>query len=146
MSTRAAHNLTELAATLVARENNRVLSFSQSPIPRFKIRSKPKLKMIKVCRGTTFERRGNNVKHVNDFYLKAKARIWPCLSYVCNIRSTADGQNNYLTVMCSSSEAGSYLRLIDFVYHSTLGLRAIKRRRRMGTHRCLNSSSLTYYS
>jgi len=23
--------------------------------------------------------------------------------------------------MCSGSEAGSYLRLIDFVYHSTLG-------------------------
>ena len=27
--------------------------------------------------------------------------------------------------MCSSSEAGSYLRFIDFVYHSTLGLRVI---------------------
>ena len=26
------------------------------------------------------------------------------------------------------SEAGSYLRLIDFVYHSTLGLRVIKKR------------------
>ena len=30
---------------------------------------------------------------------------------------------------CSGSEAGSYLRLIDFVYHSTLGLRAIKKKR-----------------
>ena len=29
--------------------------------------------------------------------------------------------------MCSGSEEGSYLRLIDFVYHSTLGLRVIKR-------------------
>jgi len=29
----------------------------------------------------------------------------------------------YFTEMCSGSEAGSYLRLIDFVYHSTLGLR-----------------------
>ena len=29
--------------------------------------------------------------------------------------------------MCSASEAGSYLRLIDFVYHSTLGLRVIKK-------------------
>ena len=29
--------------------------------------------------------------------------------------------------MCSGSEAGSYLRLIDFVYHSTLGLRVIKK-------------------
>ena len=30
--------------------------------------------------------------------------------------------------MCSGSEAGSYLRLIDFVYHSTLGLRVIKKK------------------
>jgi len=29
--------------------------------------------------------------------------------------------------MCSGSEAGSYSRLIDFVYHSTLGLRVIKK-------------------
>ena len=29
--------------------------------------------------------------------------------------------------MCSGSEAGSYLRLIDFVYLSTLGLRVIKK-------------------
>jgi len=34
--------------------------------------------------------------------------------------------------MCSGSEAGSYLRLIDFVYHSTLGLRVIKKKRRKG--------------
>jgi len=39
-------------------------------------------------------------------------------------------ENNYLTDMCSGSDAGSYLRLIDFVYHSTLGLRVIKKRRR----------------
>ena len=32
----------------------------------------------------------------------------------------------YFTEMCSGSEAGSYLRLIDFEYHSTLGLRARK--------------------
>jgi len=32
--------------------------------------------------------------------------------------------------MCSSSEAGSYLGLIDLVYHSTLGLRVIKKKRR----------------
>ena len=31
--------------------------------------------------------------------------------------------------MCSGSEAGSYLRLIDFVYHSTLGLRALKKKK-----------------
>ena len=32
-------------------------------------------------------------------------------------------QSFHLTEMCSGSEAGSYLRLIDLVYHSTLGLR-----------------------
>ena len=32
--------------------------------------------------------------------------------------------------MVVGSEEGSYLRLIDFVYHSTLGLRVIKKRRR----------------
>ena len=31
--------------------------------------------------------------------------------------------------MCSGSEAGSYLRLVDFVYHSTLGLRVIKKKK-----------------
>ena len=34
-----------------------------------------------------------------------------------------------VTEMCSGSEAGSYLRLIDFVYHSTLGLRVIKKKK-----------------
>ena len=38
-------------------------------------------------------------------------------------------ENNYVTEMCSGSEAGSYLRLIDFVYHSTLGLRVIKKKK-----------------
>ena len=32
--------------------------------------------------------------------------------------------------MCSGSEAGSHLRLIDFVYHSTLGLRVIKKKKK----------------
>jgi len=30
--------------------------------------------------------------------------------------------------MCSGSEAGSYLRLIDFVYYSTLGVKERRRR------------------
>ena len=34
--------------------------------------------------------------------------------------------------MCSGSEAGWYLRLIDFVYHSTLGLRVIKKKKIAG--------------
>ena len=38
-------------------------------------------------------------------------------------------ENNYFTEMCSGSEAGSYLRPIDFVYHSTLGLRVIKKKK-----------------
>ena len=37
-------------------------------------------------------------------------------------------KNNFFAEMCSGSEAGSYLRLIDFVYHSTLGLRVIKKK------------------
>ena len=32
--------------------------------------------------------------------------------------------------MCSGSEAGSFLRLIDCVYHSTLGLRVIKKQKK----------------
>ena len=40
------------------------------------------------------------------------------------------GEVQLLHIMCSGSEAGSYVRLIDFVYHSTLGLRVIKRKRR----------------
>ena len=36
----------------------------------------------------------------------------------------------YLRKMCSSSEAVSYVRLTDFVYYSTLGLRVIKQKRR----------------
>jgi len=38
-------------------------------------------------------------------------------------------ENNYFTEMCSGSETSSYLRLIDFVYHSTLGLRVIKKKK-----------------
>ena len=36
----------------------------------------------------------------------------------------------YFTEMCSGSEAGSYLRLVDLMYHSTLGLRVMNKRRR----------------
>jgi len=39
-------------------------------------------------------------------------------------------KNNYSTEMCSGSEAGSYSRLRDFVYHSTLGLRVIKKKKK----------------
>ena len=38
-------------------------------------------------------------------------------------------ENNYFTEMYSGSEAGSYLRLTDFVYHSPIGLRVIKKKK-----------------
>ena len=37
---------------------------------------------------------------------------------------------NYSAEMCSGSEEGAYLRLVDFVYLSTLVSRVIKKRRR----------------
>jgi len=39
-------------------------------------------------------------------------------------------ENIYFTEMCSGSEAGSYLRLVDFVCHSTLGLGEIKKKKK----------------
>ena len=39
-------------------------------------------------------------------------------------------ENNYFTEMCSGAEAGSYLRLMDFVDHSTLGMRVIKNKKK----------------
>ena len=39
-------------------------------------------------------------------------------------------ENNYITEMCSASETGSYLRLIDCVYHSPLAWKVIKKKRR----------------
>ena len=44
-------------------------------------------------------------------------------------RYSSQFENNHFTELCSGSEAGSYLRLIDFVYHSTLGLTVIKKER-----------------
>ena len=41
-------------------------------------------------------------------------------------------ENNCSTEMCSGSEAGSCSRLIDVVYHSTLGLRVIKKNKTRG--------------
>ena len=47
-------------------------------------------------------------------------------------KQSSQFKNNFFTEMCSGSEAGSYIRLIDFVYHSTLGLRVIKKERTEG--------------
>ena len=35
------------------------------------------------------ERKGNKAKHFKGFYLKAKTRTWPWLSFMCNVRSEA---------------------------------------------------------
>ena len=47
-------------------------------------------------------------------------------------RHSSQLENNYFTKMCSGFEAGSYCRLIDFVYFSTLGLRVIKKKKKKG--------------
>ena len=44
-------------------------------------------------------------------------------------------EDQYFTEMCSGSETGSYLRLIDFVYHSTLCLGVIKRKKKKNATR-----------
>ena len=49
-------------------------------------------------------------------------------------------ENNYFTEMCSGSEAGSYLRLMDFVNHSTLGLRVIQKKKKKKKPRFESSS------
>jgi hypothetical protein len=41
-------------------------------------------------------------------------------------------KNNYFTEMCSSAKEGLYLTLKDLVYHSTLGLGVIKKRKNQG--------------
>ena len=41
--------------------------------------------------------------------------------------------------MCSGSEAGLYLRLIDFVYHPNLGVRVIKKK--SSNHHCTRWAS-----
>ena len=48
----------------------------------------------------------------------------------CSIVGVRVRRSNYFTEMCSGSDAGSYLRLIDCVYHSTLGVRVIKKKKR----------------
>jgi len=55
----------------------------------------------------------------------------PAMSFIdlsgLHLSGLIDFENNYFTEMCSGSEAGSYLRHIYFVYHSTLGLRVIQK-------------------
>ena len=73
---------------------------------------------------TASERIGNISKVLKYFNLKAKA--W--LAYMCYLR--------WASVLKS--------RLIDFVYHSTLGLRVTKKKRRIGC--CTgNSRACVFY-
>jgi len=44
-------------------------------------------------------------------------------------------ENHYFTETCSGSKAGSYLRLVDFVYHLILGLRVMKTKKKKGGRR-----------
>ena len=41
---------------------------------------------------------------------------------------SSQSDNNYFVERCSGSGVGSCLRLIHFEYHSTLGLRVIKKK------------------
>ena len=45
--------------------------------------------------------------------------------------------------MCSGSEAGSYVRLINFVYHSTLGLRVIEKKELGGVHHARSQAAIS---
>ena len=45
-------------------------------------------------------------------------------------RGVSQFGNYYFAEVCSGSEAGSYSRLIDFVYNSTPGLRVMKKKKK----------------
>ena len=49
-------------------------------------------------------------------------------SPICPVPGLGSGGSE----ICSHSKAGSYFRLIDFVYYSTLGLRVIKKKKVWG--------------
>ena len=51
------------------------------------------------------------------------------LSPLCSTGVGSQFENKYFTEMCNGSEAGSYLRLIDVVYHSSPDVRVIKKKR-----------------
>jgi len=53
-----------------------------------------------------------------------RKRAWPLQKVVTK------PENNYSREMCGDSEAGSNSRLIDFVCHSALGVRVIKKKKK----------------
>ena len=53
-----------------------------------------------------------------------------CPRCFCVPPATTQFKNIYFEEISSGSEEGSYLRRIDLVYHSTIGWRVIKKKRR----------------
>ena len=76
------------------------------------------------------------------FLLVMSLRFLQGVRFSCECTAEQEARTVGHGVICSGSEEGSYLRLIDFVYHSTLGLRVIKQKRRTGGHGviCPNSA------
>ena len=56
--------------------------------------------------------------------------------------STSQFENSYFTEMCSGSEASSYFRLTDFVHHSALGQRVIRKKAPKSAHRVRRQMSI----
>ena len=54
--------------------------------------------------------------------------VCTCTRYRVDLRKRGRGARHKW--LCSGAEAGSNLRLIDFVYHSTLGLRVTKKKKK----------------
>jgi len=69
------------------------------------------------CPRDRSERRGNTLKGFKDLYLRAKARIWP---YMCHIRLKAGRERTWRHVF----------KAHRLVYHSTLGLIVIKKKKK----------------
>ena len=67
-----------------------------------------------------------------DILIQMKMRVCRLLRDKCGGGGSSQFENKRFAEMCSGSEAGSYLRRIDFMYHSTLGLRVIKKKRERG--------------
>jgi len=77
---------------------------------------------------------GLGLSHFQVKVLKIKQGVPSSLGSVAGPSSAGSQfENNYFTEMCSGSEAGSYLRLIDVVYHSTLGLKVIQKKKKIRT-------------
>ena len=59
------------------------------------------------------ERRRNNLKYFEGFYLKVKSRIWPGLSWMCHIRSTAETREEDLGSGCGCHRSGTHSQVVN---------------------------------